>query len=216
GGVRELPRRRAVALTGRPAGNRVAAGQPDGGGGLRGPGRAGGARGPVGDRLVVRVPRRLPPEDALGVKRELPGGFEVDDDRGRVDVEAVHDFVSNHPHWAPGRAWEEQERLVQEAARVVGLYDADRQIGFARAVSDGASVTYLADVYVLPEYRGQGLGVELIREMIEHGPLAEKRWILHTKDAHSLYEKFVFGAPSERVMERPRRVSPLCRGGVGA
>jgi GNAT superfamily N-acetyltransferase len=142
------------------------------------------------------------------VKRELPGGFEVDDDRERVDVEAVHDFVSNHSYWAPGRALEEQERLVQEAARVVGLYDADRQIGFARAVSDGASVTYLADVYVLPEYRGQGLGVELIREMIEHGPLAEKRWILHTKDAHSLYEKFGFGPPSERVMERPRRVSP--------
>ncbi|HXV01953.1 MAG TPA: GNAT family N-acetyltransferase [Gaiellaceae bacterium] len=142
------------------------------------------------------------------MKRELPGGFEVDDDRERVDVEAVHDFVSNHSYWAPGRAREEQERLVQEAARVVGLYDADRQIGFARAVSDGASVTYLADVYVLPEYRGQGLGVELIREMIEHGPLAEKRWILHTKDAHSLYEKFGFGPPSERVMERPRRVSP--------
>lgn len=142
------------------------------------------------------------------MKRELPGGFEVDDDRERVDVEAVHDFVSNHSYWAPGRAREEQERLVREAARVVGLYEAHRQIGFARAVSDGASVTYLADVYVLPEYRGQGLGVELIREMIDHGPLAEKRWILHTKDAHSLYEKFGFGPPSERVMERPRRVSP--------
>ncbi len=142
------------------------------------------------------------------MKRELPGGFEVDDDRERVDVEAVHDFVSTHSYWAPGRAREEQERLVREAARVVGVYKGDRQIGFARAVSDGASVTYLADVYVLPEFRGNGLGVELVREMIEHGPYAEKRWILHTKDAHSLYEKFGFGPPSERVMERPRRVSP--------
>jgi GNAT superfamily N-acetyltransferase len=139
------------------------------------------------------------------VKRDLPGGFEVDDDRGRIDVDAVHDFVSNHSYWAPGRARDEQERLVQEAARVVGLYHGDRQIGFARAVSDGASITYLGDVYVLPEYRGRGLGMELVREMIEHGPLAEKRWILHTKDAHTLYEKFGFGPPSERVMERPRR-----------
>jgi GNAT superfamily N-acetyltransferase len=139
------------------------------------------------------------------VRRELPGGFEVDDDRGRIDVDAVHDFVSNHSYWAPGRARDEQERLVQEAARVVGLYHGDRQIGFARAVSDGASITYLGDVYVLPDYRGRGLGMELVREMIEHGPLAEKRWILHTKDAHTLYEKFGFGPPSERVMERPRR-----------
>jgi GNAT superfamily N-acetyltransferase len=139
------------------------------------------------------------------VRRELPGGFEVDDDRERIDVEAVHDFVSNHSYWAPGRAREEQERLVREAQRVVGVYYDSRQIGFARAVSDGASVTYLADVYVLPEYRGHGLGVELIREMIENGPYADKRWILHTADAHALYEKFGFGPPSERVMERPRR-----------
>jgi GNAT superfamily N-acetyltransferase len=139
------------------------------------------------------------------VSRKLPGGFEVDDDRERIDVEAVHDFVSNHSYWAPGRPRGEQERLVREAQRVVGIYYDGRQIGFARAVSDGASVTYLADVYVLPEYRGHGLGVELIREMIENGPYADKGWILHTADAHALYEKFGFGPPSERVMERPRR-----------
>jgi GNAT superfamily N-acetyltransferase len=138
------------------------------------------------------------------LKRELPGGFELDDDPGRVDVDGVHDFVSNHSYWAPGRPRKEQERLVREASRVVGVYDGDRQIGFARAVSDGASVTYLADVYVLPEYRGRGLGVELVREMVENGPHAETRWILHTADAHRLYEKFGFGPPSERVMERPR------------
>ena len=139
------------------------------------------------------------------MRRELPGGFEVDDDRGRIDVDAVHDFVSNHSYWAPGRPRDEQERLVREAQRVVGVYHEDRQIGFARAVSDGASVTYLADVYVLPEYRGRGLGVELVREMVENGPYADKRWMLHTADAHALYAKFGFGPPSERVMERPRR-----------
>jgi GNAT superfamily N-acetyltransferase len=139
------------------------------------------------------------------VRRDLPGGFEVDDDRDRIDVDAVHDFVSNHSYWAPGRPHDEQERLVREAQRVVGVYHDGRQIGFARAVSDDSSITYLADVYVLPEYRGRGLGVELVREMIENGPYADRRWILHTADAHALYERFGFGPPSERVMERPGR-----------
>jgi GNAT superfamily N-acetyltransferase len=141
------------------------------------------------------------------VRRALPEGFELDDDRDRIDLDAVHDFVANHSYWAPGRPRDEQERLVQEAQRVVGLYHDGRQIGFARAVSDGASITYLADVYVLPEYRGRGLGVELVREMVENGPYADKRWLLHTADAHALYEKFGFGPPSDRVMERPRRTA---------
>ena len=62
-----------------------------------------------------------------------------------------------------------QDRLIDEAARVVGLYDGDRQIGFCRAATDGTSFVYLADVYVLEEYRGRGLGEELVREMVEAG-----------------------------------------------
>jgi GNAT superfamily N-acetyltransferase len=58
-------------------------------------------------------------------------------------------------------------------------------------------------VYVLDEYRGRGLGVELVRFMVEDGPLADRRWILHTRDAHDLYRKFGFAEPGERLMERP-------------
>ncbi len=60
---------------------------------------------------------------------------------------------------------------------------------------------------MLPGFRGRGLGVELVREMIERGPFADRRWVLHTEDAHELYAKFGFGAPSRRLMERlpPRR-----------
>jgi ribosomal protein S18 acetylase RimI-like enzyme len=139
------------------------------------------------------------------MKRELPGGFELDDDRSRIDVDAVHDFVANHSYWAPGRPHETQARLVREAARVVGLYDNGRQIGFTRTVSDGASLAYLADVYVLPEYRGRGLGIELVRESVESGPYKDARWLLHTSDAHALYEKFGFRKPGERLLERDRR-----------
>jgi GNAT superfamily N-acetyltransferase len=138
------------------------------------------------------------------VKRELPGGFELDDDPARVDLDAVHDFICNHSYWAPGRPREAQEDLIRSSIRVVGLYEGDRQIGFARAAGD-AHLIYLADVYVLPEHRGTGLGIELVREMIENGPYAAERWLLHTADAHKLYEKFGFGPPSDRVMERPRR-----------
>jgi GNAT superfamily N-acetyltransferase len=139
------------------------------------------------------------------VRRELAGGFELDDDRDRIDVDAVHDFLSNHAYWAKGRPRETVERLIREAARVVGVYHEGRQIGFSRTVSDGASITYLADVYVLPEYRGRGLGAELVRETVEAGPYKDTRWLLHTADAHALYEKFGFRRPGERLLERDRR-----------
>jgi predicted N-acetyltransferase YhbS len=136
--------------------------------------------------------------------RRIEGDYELDDDRARVDVDAVHDYLANESYWASGRPRETVERLVREATRVVGLYRAGRQVGFARAFSDGVALAYLADVYVLPEHRGRGLGAELVREMVENGPLAGVRWMLHTSDAHDLYRRFGFTAPDERVMERPR------------
>ena len=137
------------------------------------------------------------------MQRRLAGGLELDDDRERIDVDAVHDFLANESYWAEGRPSGVVERLVREAQRVVGLYDGTAQVGFARAFTDGATLVYLADVYVLPEYRGRGLGVELVREMVEHGPYARLRWMLHTRDAHGLYQRFGFARPSKRVMERP-------------
>ena len=136
------------------------------------------------------------------MRRDLGDGIELDDDPTRIDVDAVHDFLSNHAYWAIGRPRETVERTVREASRVVGLYADGRQIGFARAFTDGVSIVYLADVYVLPELRGRGLGKELVREMVEGGPWADQKWLLHTRDAHELYRRFGFGAPSERVMER--------------
>ena len=134
--------------------------------------------------------------------RDVGGGIVVDDDPARLDRAEVHRFLSEESYWAKGRARETQDHLIDVAARVVGLYDGDRQIGFCRATSDGVSIAYLADVYVLPEYRGRGLGEELVREMVEHGDLADVRWILHTEDAHALYRKFGFEEPNYKVLER--------------
>lgn len=153
------------------------------------------------------------------MRRALPGGFELDDDRARIDVDAVHAFISTESYWGLGRARETIERTVAASTRVVGLYRLDgtprgEQIGFARAISDGVSLAYLADVYVLRRYRGQGLGLELVREIVERS-FGEVRWMLHTADAQGLYEKLGFsdGKPPYPLMERPvgRVASPAPR-----
>jgi GNAT superfamily N-acetyltransferase len=139
------------------------------------------------------------------VKIELPGGYELDDDRARIDVDAVHDFLVNHSYWAADRPRETVEQLVREAQRAVGLYAGGAQVGFTRTVSDGVALAYLADVYVLPEHRGRGLGLELVRFTVETGPFAGLKWLLHTADMHALYRKLGFGEPDERLMTRPAR-----------
>jgi GNAT superfamily N-acetyltransferase len=139
------------------------------------------------------------------MRRELANGYELDDDPARIDVDAVFAFLHDVAYWAKGRPREVIERHVREAQRVVGLYLEGRQVGFTRTVSDGASITYLADVYVLPEHRGRGLGLELVRFTVEEGPYADRPWLLHTRDMHPLYAKLGFGLPDERVMARAGR-----------
>jgi GNAT superfamily N-acetyltransferase len=135
------------------------------------------------------------------VKRTLEGGYELDDDPSRIDRTAVHAFLTES-YWAEGRTRERQDALIDGSARAVGLYHGDDQVGFARVVDcDAAGFVYLADVYVLPEHRGRGLGLELVREAVENGPHATRRWVLHTRDMHTLYAKLGFG-PNERLMER--------------
>ena len=136
------------------------------------------------------------------MNRALGDGYELDDNRTRLDREAVHAYLGGESYWAEGRSRERQDELIDASAHVVGLYKDDRQVGFARVVDcDAAGFVYLADVYVLDEHRGRGLGAELVEEIVEHGPFARRRWVLHTRDMHALYEKFGFG-PNVRLMER--------------
>lgn len=134
------------------------------------------------------------------------GGYEFDDDPGRVDRDAVWRFLSTEAYWGRFRTRQDFEAQLASAWRVVGVYDAatGSQAGFARAVSDGVAFAYLADVYILPEARGNGLGGELVATMIDRGPGAAFRWTLHTADAHGLYGKHGFAAPDRTYMERRR------------
>jgi GNAT superfamily N-acetyltransferase len=139
--------------------------------------------------------------DAMAEPQVTPG-YEVDDDPARIDVDAAYAFLSTEAYWGRWRTREDFAHQVRAAWRVVGAYDpSGRMVGFARAVSDGLALAYLADVYVEPEHRGHGLGVAIVHEMIEAGPGRDFRWLLHTSDAHGLYEKFGFGPTT--AMERP-------------
>jgi GNAT superfamily N-acetyltransferase len=140
------------------------------------------------------------------MRRALADGLELDDDPARVDLDAVHAFISGESYWGRGRSRELVQRAVEGSQRVVGLYRDGEQVGFARAVSDRATVAYLADVYVLAPFRGRGLGIELVREIVEAGPLREMHWLLHTADAEKLYARlgFLRGPIRYALMERSR------------
>ncbi len=147
------------------------------------------------------------------MRRELAGGFVLDDDPTRIDVDAVHAFISGESYWGRGRSRERIELAIGGSRRVVGLYRGSELVGFARAVSDGVIIAYLADVYVLPAYRGRGLGLELVHEIVDGGGrggvAADMRWLLHTADAQGLYAKLGFlessvHPPRHPLMERGR------------
>jgi len=137
------------------------------------------------------------------MRRLLADGYELDDDPSRIDVAAVHDFLSKHANWALSWSYDEVKRLVEQAQRVVGVYHGTTLVGFSRTVSDGHWITYLADCYVLAEHRGRNLGYELVRETVEAGPYANHGWLLHTAEASGLYKRFGFIMRSDYLMERP-------------
>lgn len=132
------------------------------------------------------------------------GSLTVSDDFSRLDLDAVHAFLTTS-YWSPGISKARVERALR-ASIVFGLYDDEgRQIGFARALTDHVHVAYLADVYVLEAFRGRGLARWLVECVLAHPDLQGlRRWMLATRDAHELYRKLGFTelkAP-ERFMER--------------
>lgn len=139
------------------------------------------------------------------MRRDLPDGLELDDDRERIDVDVVFRFLSEEAYWVRGRSRATIERLVRESTRVIAAYDGATLIAFCRVMSDASNMAWLGDVFVLPGYRSRGVGVELVREAVEHPEHRDCQWYLGTRDAHGLYEKFGFEPATERTMTRRRR-----------
>jgi GNAT superfamily N-acetyltransferase len=133
--------------------------------------------------------------------------YELDDDPLRVDLAVVSHFLTTEAYWGRWRGRAEIERQLATAWRVVGAYErtTGAMVGFARAVSDGVAVGYLADVFVQQAHRGRGVGDRLVRAMVDSGP-ATMRWMLHTADAHDLYARHGFQPPDGTYLERPARL----------
>ena len=133
-------------------------------------------------------------------------GYEVSDDRTRLDVNVIWEYLRT-AYWSENVPRDVIARAI-EGSLCLGLYAPDRsQAGFARAVTDSATFAWIADVFVLEQHRGRGLGVWLVEQLLEHPRMQGLRTItLNTLDAHSLYERFGFERVGERRMVRS--VSP--------
>ena len=120
------------------------------------------------------------------------GEYLISTDRDRLDLAFIHDFLSNDSYWARGRDFELVKRSISNSFDF-GLYKGNQQIGFARVVTDYATFAWLADVFVLDEHQGQGLGKWLVEVIVSHPNLQGfRRWLLATRDAHELYRRFGF------------------------
>jgi GNAT superfamily N-acetyltransferase len=114
-------------------------------------------------------------------------GYEIDDDPGRLDIDAIHAFLARDAYWSPGIPRDVLVRAIAGALNF-GLYRDGAQVGLARVVSDKATFAWLADVYVLAGHRGHGLGHRLVRAVLDHPDLQGlRRIVLATSDAHQVY-----------------------------
>jgi GNAT superfamily N-acetyltransferase len=132
------------------------------------------------------------------------GEYAISTDPARLDIEAVHAYLNGESYWAASRSLETVRRSMENSL-CFGLYKGPSQAGFARAVTDYATFAWIADVFVLPEHRGQGLAKWLMSTIVAHPKLQGlRRMVLATRDAHSLYAQSGFGPLSEpeRWMER--------------
>ena len=123
---------------------------------------------------------------------ETRGDLLISTDPARLDLDVVHGYLSGESYWARGVPRDRLERALAHSL-CFGLYRGERQIGFARVVTDRATFAYLADVFVLPEHSGKGVAKKLLRTILAHPDLQGlRRFLLATKDAHGLYAQFGF------------------------
>jgi GNAT superfamily N-acetyltransferase len=128
--------------------------------------------------------------------------FAIDHDRASTQESVLFAFLLQEAYWARWRSEDDIRAQLDAAWRVVNVIDTITgvQVGFARVTSDGISMAYLADLFVHPDFRGQGIGKAIMAAVLSLGP--DFRWMLHTNDAHGLYRQFGFAPPDFRYLER--------------
>ena len=141
--------------------------------------------------------QRVDPESPV-----LTPQYSISTDSTRFDVEMIYTFLTNS-YWAQGIHRETLQRAIENAL-CFGVFDGDRQVGFARVITDRATYGYIGDVFILESHRGRGLSKLLMKAIMEHPELQGfRRWSLVTDDAHGLYRQFGFTPPAnpQKYME---------------
>jgi GNAT superfamily N-acetyltransferase len=129
--------------------------------------------------------------------------YTVSTDKSKLDLPLIHTFLSTQAYWSLNIPFATVRRSVENSL-CFGVYQGDRQVGFARVITDFATIAYLGDVFILPEHRGKGLSKRLVGEIMAHPDLQGlRRWVLLTSDAHGLYRQFGWKpiAGPDRYME---------------
>jgi GNAT superfamily N-acetyltransferase len=124
----------------------------------------------------------------------------ISTDKSLLQIETIQGFLNNS-YWANSRSRKIIERSIENSL-CFGMYEGTRQVGFARVITDYATMYYLCDVFIDEEYRGEGLGKKLVAYITELEPLRNLNAILGTKDAHKLYEQYGFTTVPDRFMRR--------------
>ncbi|WP_321419754.1 GNAT family N-acetyltransferase [uncultured Desulfobacter sp.] len=136
----------------------------------------------------------------------MKNGFTISTDKNKLDVSAIHDYLSNRSYWGQGRTIEAVRKSIDNSL-CFGVYDKeDHFAGFARVITDYTVFAYLLDLFILECHRKRGLGKCLVDYIVNIEVLKNLRWRLDTKDAHGLYRKFGFREPAfpEKIMEKSR------------
>jgi GNAT superfamily N-acetyltransferase len=132
------------------------------------------------------------------------GDYTISTDNSKLDLPFIHGFLSREAYWSKNIPYE----VVQTAANNslnFGVYHKNRQIGYARVITDYATIAYLGDVFIIQEFRGQGISKWMLENVMNHpGLQGLRRWILLTSDAHELYKKYGWTeiARPEKWMEK--------------
>lgn len=130
--------------------------------------------------------------------------FRITDNKGDMDIDAIHGFLS-HSYWAKDVPKSVMIKAIENslcfAVLAVDSSGDEKQVGFARLITDSATFAYLADVYILEEYRGNGLSKQMMQQIIDHPQLQGlRRIMLATRDAHSLYAQYGFTELTDKKM----------------
>src|SRR6185295_6571318 len=140
------------------------------------------------ERVIVRALQ----EFLINNLRHTRSMYTISTDKSRLDVAMIHRYLSEESYWAKDIPLELVERSIENAI-CFGAYDGDRQIGFARVVTDRAVFAYVGDVFVLESHRGRGVSKQMMQAIRDHPDLRSlRRWHLLTRDAHALYRQFGF------------------------